>query len=182
MAKLTSSNPKFVELFYGVVVGSAVARFTVDSTIEALLFQIAWVVAVLEDWFLYHRVIVDDETKAVKYNFRSVLFEFATLTAWYLGFDALNNSSVDKQRLFFLYAAGFYLVKVLAGVGFYSRHHQLFTRRMLYDCLWLFPTSLGVILYLAKPERFLLAIISFFLVTGVTLVAWWVLTLKWPHK
>lgn len=98
MGKLKSSNPIFVDLFYSVVVGSAIAMLSVDNS-KTLAFQIAWVIAVLEDWYLYYSHVVDEETGAVTWNFKSLLIEFGILTSWFLGFNALSKEGT--RHLFF---------------------------------------------------------------------------------
>jgi hypothetical protein len=179
--KLNSSNPLFVELFYGVVVGSAVASLHFNVSLTTLILQILWILAVLEDWFLYHKYIVDNESQAVSYSFRSLLIEFGILTSWYLGFDSLSREEAPSS-IFFRWAACFYLIKVLAGVGFYSKHSQLFSRRMLYDCLWLVPVVLGLLFGLMPNLCLGLAFSIYSVSTAFVLGIWWFVTKRWPTK
>src|SRR5436190_24349476 len=105
MPKFFSDQPLFVDLFYGVVVGSAVASLSLANR-AFLLFEIIWILAVLEDWYLYYRYVVDPKGKGVTYSFRSLLFEFGILVTWFLGFQALRE--VDQQGWFFLFFCLFY--------------------------------------------------------------------------
>jgi hypothetical protein len=171
MAKLFSNEPLFVDLFYGVVVGSAIALMSLVD-LEKLFFQIVWVFAVLEDWFMYYRHVVDTENKRISYTFKSLLFEFGILLVWFLGFQALKE---DKQEHYFLlFFSLFYLIKVIAGVSFYSRHSMLMSRRMLYDSFWLvLPLAAWSISHFGNALAFA---VKFWIVTGITiivLVTWW---------
>lgn len=172
MPQIFSDKPLFVDLFYGVVVGSAVASLSLAEH-DRLLMQMVWVVAVLEDWYLYYRHVVDPEGQGVVYSFRSLLTEFLILVAWFLGFQALKEN--NQQPWFFLFFSLFYSLKVLAGVTLYIKHGQFWTRRMAYDAIWL--TLLAAVWYVTRVGQdfghqfWLLAVI-----TTPILVLWWLLT------
>lgn len=180
MPKLYSNKPVFVELFYSVVAGSAIALLSLANT-EKLIFQVVWVVALLEDWFVYYRHVVDEDPKKVPYSFRSLMIEFGILVTWFLGFQALKEVNQEHRFLFFFSA--FYFLKVLAGVFFYAKHKQLFSRRMMYDSLWLI--LLAVAWSLSKFGCGLAFAAQFWVVTGTTtvvLIVWWLLMHFFPPK
>jgi len=134
MAKLFSNNPLFVDLFYGVVVGSAIASLSLKD-LDKMPYQIVWVLAVLEDWYLYYRHVLDEEEAKVSFSFKSLVIEFSILVSWFLGFQALKEE--NQENHFFFFFGTFYVIKVLAGVSFYAKHRQLLSKRMLYDSLWI---------------------------------------------
>jgi hypothetical protein len=185
MPTLKSNNPVFVDLFYGVVVGSSISLLSLDN-IELLLFQILWIIAVLEDWFLYYRTVVDPDRDAVVWSFRSLMMEFSILLSWYLGFAALGNPG--KRELFFCFLSGFYGVKILGGVSFTLKHHRDQDRRTrvcsvltLYDWIWLLQIVTALVCYrqgssVAFGSRFYILAT----VTVASLTGWWLLTSKRP--
>jgi hypothetical protein len=176
MPKIYSDKPIFVDLFYGVVVGSAVASLSLAES-DRLPMQVVWVLAVLEDWYLYYRHIADPEGKGVVYSFRSLLTEFLILLAWFLGFQALKESG--QQSWFFVFFALFYGLKVLAGVTFYFKHGQLFSRRMAYDAIWVVLIAASWFVS-GHGQDFTC---QFWVLAGITtpvLVLWWLLTTFWP--
>jgi hypothetical protein len=176
MPQIFSDKPLFVDLFYGVVVGSAVASLSLAEH-DRLLMQIVWVIAVLEDWYLYYRHVVDPEGKGVVYSFRSLLTESFILVAWFLGFQALKEN--NQQPWFFLFFSLFYGLKVLAGVTFYYKHGQLFSRRMGYDAIWLLLLAASWCVS-RNGQDFAC---QFWVLAGITapiLILWWVLTTIWP--
>lgn len=171
MPKVLSDKPLFVDLFYGVVVGSAVASLSL-AAMDRLVFQILWIIAVLEDWFLYYRHIVDPEHKRVVYSLRSLVIEFAILLTWFLGFQALKEDG--QEGWFLLFFCLFYGVKVLAGVTFYAKHGQLLSRRMAYDSMWLVQIGAAVWLWY-KGVSFGPAFWTIAGVTSLVLATWWLL-------
>lgn len=176
MPQIFSDKPLFVDLFYGVVVGSAVASLSLSEH-DRLLMQAVWVIAVLEDWYLYYRHVVDPEGKGVIYSFRSLLTEFLILVAWFLGFQALKEN--NQQPWFFLFFGAFYGLKVLAGVTLYAKHGQFFSRRMAYDAIWLI--LLPAAWCLSRNGRDFAW--QFWVLAGITapiLLLWWVLTTFCP--
>jgi len=176
MPKIFSDKPLFVDLFYGVVVGSAVASLSLAER-DRLPMQIVWVLAVLEDWYLYYRYVVDPEGKGVVYSFRSLLTEFFILLAWFLGFQALKE--IGQQPWFFLFFGVFYGLKVLAGVTLYAKHHQFFSRRMAYDAIWL--VLLAASWFISRNGQSFAC--QFWVLAGITapvLILWWVVTTFWP--
>jgi len=178
MPKVFSNNPLFVDLFYGVVVGSAVALLSWKDQWN-LLLEIVWIVAVLEDWFLYYRHVVDTEAKKVTYSFQSLMTEFLILLSWFLGFQALKEQ--DQQSWFFLCFSVFYLLKVAAGVTFYLKHGQLLSRRMLYDSFWLLlPLTAWGLHHWGATLSFWT---QYWIAAGVTtavLCFWWFVTTMCP--
>jgi len=172
MPKVFSDKPIFVDLFYGVVVGSAVASLSLANR-AFLLFQVIWILAVLEDWYLYYRHIVDPEGRGVAYSFRSLVIEFAILLTWFLGFQALREDG--QQDWFFLFFSLFYGIKVFAGVTFYAKRHQLFSRRMAYDSLWLIQILAAGWLY-HVGGYFVCRFWILSIVTAAVLILWWLLT------
>lgn len=178
MPRVFSNSPIFVDLFYGVVVGSAVALLSWKDQWN-LLLEIFWILAVLEDWFLYYRHVLDEEEKKVTYSLKSLIAEFFILLAWFLGFEALKES--EYQARFFICFSAFYLLKVFAGVTFYSKHGQLFSRRMLYDLLWLvLPLTAWILTHRAQHMSFWN---QYWIAMGVTtavLSLWWFVTTMWP--
>jgi hypothetical protein len=176
MPRIFSDKPLFVDLFYGVVVGSAVASLSLAER-DRLLMQIVWVLAVLEDWYLYYRHVVDPEGKGVVYSFKSLLTEFFILLVWFLGFQALKETS--QQPWFFLFFNLFYGLKVVAGVTFYYKHNQLFSRRMAYDVIWLL--LLVACWFVSRNgQDFACQFWVLAVITTPILILWWVLTALWP--
>lgn len=181
MPKVFSSSPIFVDLFYGVVVGSAVALLSWKDK-WSLLLEIVWILAVLEDWFLYYRHVVDEESKKVTYSFNSLITEFLILLSWFLGFEALKEEEYHAR--FFLCFSAFYVLKVVAGVTFYYKHGQLFSRRMLYDSFWLvLPLAALFITHCQKGLDFWAQYWILAGVTAIVLIIWWaVTTISPPEK
>jgi hypothetical protein len=176
MPAQTDRSTRFVDLFYGVVAGSSVAMLSWEHSHVVMLSQVVWLLALLEDWFLYYTVVSTPKAAAVRYTFRSLLFEFSILTAWYLAFNALSYpDQPDRHEKFFLMFVVFYGFKTAAGVSHYYRRGQW--SRMSWDFLWLLPVGLGILFYCRVGDiAFDLRFYCLAAVTLVTLVAWWVAT------
>lgn len=183
MVKLKSSKPIFVDLFYAVVVGSTVPKLNPFLDLQRFFFQFIWIIAVLEDLYLYHRHVVDLDNKAVSYTFQSIFFELLILTSWLLGF--LRLSDTVHQNWFFFFLAIFYGTKILAGVTFNLKHklkYKAFSlRKMLYDLLWLLQIIIALLAFLGVIDcTFSSQFVLVAVVTLISIVMWWVMTTKFP--
>ena len=181
MIKLKSSGSLFVDLFYAVVVASTVPRLYPFPSLQQFIFQFLWIIAVLEDWYLYHRHVVDPEDQAISYTFKSLFIEVSILTSWLLGFTSLSQPVY--QNWFFVFLALFYGIKILGGVSSYLRHGTFFSRKMLYDLLWLPQIVIALLAFWSIIDSsFTCQFIIVAAITSTSLSIWWILTTYFPTK
>ena len=181
MVKLKSSGFLFVDLFYAVVVGSTIPKLYPFPNLRQFIFQFLWIIVVLEDWYLYHRHVVDPENQAISYTFKSLFIEVSILTSWFLGFMSLSQP--EYQHWFFAFLAVFYGIKILGGVSSYLRHGTFFTRKMLYDLLWLPQIIVALLVFWSVIDyTFTCQFILVAVMTAVSLAVWWILTTHFPLK
>lgn len=137
-------KPLFVDLFYAVVVGSAITLILPTQSWSEILVKVFLMIVVLEDWYAYYRHVLPIYVKKqFDVNFSSLLIEFAILLSWYFAF-----TSLPCQLDLFLISYGlFFFIKLFAGFIIYFERGKIFSKKTMTDCLFLLSILSVVLLY-----------------------------------
>lgn len=164
-------KPIFVDLFYAVVVGSAIPQIVINGDIFTFLFKMFLIVIVLEDWHMYYSSVITVDPSLLKYKFRSLLIEFSILTSWYFSF-----TSYPKDLFIFLFLLGLYfMLRFLAGLSHYKKEDPFHKWKIEREYSFLIPGLIPFAVLLLGYENISVIAISIIILAAWSfyVICWW---------
>lgn len=161
----------FVDLFYAVVIGSAVPAIIVEGDLYSSIFKFILIVIVLEDWFMYYTTIIDFYKEVRDFKFKSLMFEFSILASWNFSFSYYGKDTF----LFLLFFGLFFFIRFLAGMSFYNLIRQKEKWRWGREYTLLLPALGSLLIILFGIESLTKELISIILIMvwGIYTLLWW---------
>jgi hypothetical protein len=141
------AKPLFVDLFYAVVVGSAITLILPTQKIDAILVQIFLMVVVLEDWYAYYRhVLPVHSIRGTDIGFFSLMVEFGILLSWYLAFTSVPDHIETYLKMFAL----FFGIRIFAGMVIYRKKGTVVSKGVLRDFVFFLAVGSAISLLVLR--------------------------------
>lgn len=127
-----SIRPRFVDLFFAVVIGTSFSLIKLDNSLIDILSKLFLILVIIEDWYGYYIHVVPVDSKQKKYNILSLIIEFAILTTWYFTI----SSKSDEIFLYTLFFSIYFFLRFIGGLIMFLR--KMIEVKFLYKGLSLF--------------------------------------------
>lgn len=121
MAKGTE-RPRFVDLFFAVVIGTSFSLIKLDNELIDILAKLFLILVIIEDWYGYYMYVVPVDTSQKKYNLLSLIIEFSILISWYFTI----SSTPDKILLYSIFLSIYFFLRFLGGLIMFIRRMVIF--------------------------------------------------------